>query len=125
MGSFGDHFGIVLGSFWNRFGIVLGSFWDHFGIVLGSCWDRFGIIFALFLGNFFLRVGGMGEALKFLSIFPTLSGPMYHLLAVLEAVQDSLTRPGGMRGALRITPCGEPPHFDMSVCRCISMHEGK
>ena len=54
MGSFWDHFGIVLGSFWDRFGIVLGSFWDRFGIVFGSFWNPFGIV----LGSFWDRFWG-------------------------------------------------------------------
>ena len=43
LGSFWDHFGIILGSFWDHFGIILGSFWDLFGNILGSCWEDFGI----------------------------------------------------------------------------------
>ena len=41
LGSFWNHFGIILDLCWDHFGIILGSFWDH----LGSFWDHFGIDF--------------------------------------------------------------------------------
>ena len=52
LGSFWDHFGIILGLFWNHFGIILGSCWDHFGIILGQFWNHVGIIFfGFFIGG--------------------------------------------------------------------------
>ena len=51
LGSLWDHHGIIIGSFWNHFGIILESFWDHFGIILGSFWDHFGIILGSFWDN--------------------------------------------------------------------------
>ena len=30
----------MLGSFWDHFGIILEPFWDDFGIILGSFWHR-------------------------------------------------------------------------------------
>ena len=29
LGTFLDHFGIILGAFWDHLGIILGSFWDY------------------------------------------------------------------------------------------------
>ena len=48
LGSFGDHFEIMLVQFWDDFRIILGSFWNHFGLILEPFWDEFGII----LGSF-------------------------------------------------------------------------
>ena len=48
MGTFWNHFGIILEPFWDDFGIILGSFWNHFGLILEPFWDDFGII----LGSF-------------------------------------------------------------------------
>ena len=56
LGSFCNHFGIIMGSFlgslWDHFGIILGSFWDHYGIIMGSCWDHYGIIMDSFWDHF-------------------------------------------------------------------------
>ena len=48
MGTFWNHFGIMLEPFWDDFGIFLGSFWNHFGLILEPFWADFGIILESF-----------------------------------------------------------------------------
>ena len=61
MGSLWDHFGIILESFWDHFGIIMGSFWDHFGIIMGSFWDDYGIILGSFWDHFGIGGGVRGH----------------------------------------------------------------
>ena len=44
----------TLGSFFDHFEIIVGSFWDHFGIMLGSFCDNFGGRFGIILGSFWV-----------------------------------------------------------------------
>ena len=78
LGSFYNHFGMILGSFWDHFGIILGSFWDYFGIMFGSFSDYFRIILASFcdpfkkvLETFWARFGMIWELFRdhFFGIF--------------------------------------------------------
>ena len=68
MGSFCEHFGMILGLSLYHFGII-------FGIILGSFWNHFGII----LGSFALLGGPLGGPWGFLgSLGGSLEAPLVH-----------------------------------------------